>query len=94
MKMLSVQVDDKFVQLIDEVVKLSGLYSSRSEFLKDALRKNVAQMQEMLESRKAMRESAKRLGEKARATGWNGELPTRKERIKIADEFMKKKGWA
>ncbi len=91
MKMLSVQVEDKFVLAIDEMVKLSGLYSSRSEFLKDALRKNLAETRKMMELRKTVRESARRLGEKARSAGWSGELLTKEDRIKAAEEYVKEK---
>lgn len=93
MKMLSVQVEDKMATEIDRVIKETGFFSSRSEFLKDSIRSNIAKIQERAVYRKKVRAAFRRLAQKAKAAGWNGELPTREERVKIADEYMKEKGW-
>jgi Arc/MetJ-type ribon-helix-helix transcriptional regulator len=90
MKMLSVQVEDAFVNEIDELVKESGQYSSRSEFMKDSIRKNIEKVQESIAYRKKVREAFKRLAQKARARGWDGTMPTREERDRIAEEFVRK----
>lgn len=90
MKMLSVQVDDNLVEAIDSLVKASGLYSSRSEFLKDAIRKNLLSTQDMSESMKKIRESRLRLSKLAYERGFDGKQLTREEKEKIADEWIKK----
>ncbi|MBM3282429.1 MAG: ribbon-helix-helix protein, CopG family [Candidatus Diapherotrites archaeon] len=91
MKMLSVQVEDSFVQQIDEAIAVSGSYSSRSEFLKDAIRKAILEWHERAANRKLVHEVFREFGKKALAKGWDGSLLTREERIKIADEYMKEK---
>ncbi|MEW6295001.1 MAG: ribbon-helix-helix domain-containing protein [Candidatus Diapherotrites archaeon] len=92
MKMLSVAVDEALAKTIDEFIDHSKLYSSRSEFLKDAIRKNLSTGMELNEDLKKIREGAERLAAKARQRGYKGGLPTQKERDKFAREFMKEKG--
>ena len=92
MKMLSVQVEDKMVQQVDEFIEHSGLYSSRSEFLKDSIRKNLSALLEKEVYKKKVRESFHALAKKAVARGWNGKLPTGEQRAKIVEEYLKEKG--
>ncbi len=42
--MLTVEVDDSYAKEIDRLVSSTHLYSSRSEFLKDSIRKNLIEM--------------------------------------------------
>jgi Arc/MetJ-type ribon-helix-helix transcriptional regulator len=90
MKMLSVQVEDAFAKEIDAIIAESGQYSSRSEFMKDAIRKNMEKMRESAAYRKKVREAFRRLAQKARDRGWDGQMPTQEERDKIAEEFVRK----
>jgi len=90
--MLSVAVDESFASAIDRMISSSGVYSSRSEFLKDSMRKNLAEMMVVSEDLRKIRESAEKLFKKARARGYKGGLLTRKEKEKIAREFVKKNG--
>jgi len=91
--MLSVEVDDRLAKAIDNVVAVSGAYSSRSEFLKDSIRKNLAESMEMSEWMKDFRESTKKLAAVARSRGYKGGLLSRKEKDKIAKEYLKEKGF-
>ncbi len=91
--MLSVQVEDKMAAEVDELIAHAGIYSSRSEFLKDAIRKNLRELLEHIAYKKKVKKAFQGLAKKALARGWNGELPTREERAKIADEYVKEKGW-
>ena len=90
--MLSVQVEDTFVQEIDELVKESGKYSSRSEFLKDAIRRNIEKVQESMVYRNKFRAAFKELARKAKERGWDGRMPTPSERDEMAREFIAKHG--
>jgi Arc/MetJ-type ribon-helix-helix transcriptional regulator len=90
--MLSVEVQDSCVKAIDAVVASSGLYSSRSEFLKDSIRKNLAETTQMSDSLKSIRRGAEKLAAEARKRGYKGGLPTREERDKLAREYMKELG--
>ena len=45
-KMLTVAVDAYFARAIDEALLVTGTYSSRSEFLQNATRKNIAQIRQ------------------------------------------------
>lgn len=89
MKMLSVAVDEKLAKAVDELIDCSRLYSSRSEFLKDSIRKNLESSLELSEDLKKIREGAEKLAIKARKKGYKGGLLTVKEREKIAREFIK-----
>jgi Arc/MetJ-type ribon-helix-helix transcriptional regulator len=89
MKMLSFSVEDKFASIIDEFIANSGRYSSRSEFLKDSIRKNLDKQIESEEWRKSFMEGILELRKKAYANGYDGSLLTREERAKIADEWIK-----
>jgi len=90
--MLSVAVDDKFAMAIDDVIKLSGTYSSRSEFMKDSLRKNIEQTNKFSEDIKRGRESTRKLAALAKSRGFTGRMPTQRERDKVALEYLKENG--
>jgi len=92
MKMLSVGVEDKFASIIDEFISKSGRYSSRSEFLKDSIRRNLEEQTKSEEWRKSFMEGILELRKKAYANGYDGRLSTLEERAKIADEYFAKKG--
>jgi len=80
-------VEPKLVKEVDKIVKGQKLYSSRNEFVRDAIRSKVS------EYRWAnVRKQLKSIGENALKKGWNGELPSRHERAKIADEYLKERG--
>lgn len=91
MKMLSVAVEEACAKAIDRVIEKSGLYSSRSEFLKDSIRKNLAETIELDEDLKKIREETAKLALKAKQRGYKGGLLSDKERDKIAREFVKEK---
>ncbi len=88
--MLSVEVDENYAKAIDKAITASGLYSSRSEFLKDSIRKNLADTIELGGSLEKFREGAKKLGANARQKGYIGGLLPKAEKEKIALEFIKK----
>jgi len=90
-KMLTVQVEDALAREIDSVVSL-GRFSSRSEFLKDLIRKGIQEQMEHEQWRKGFDEMVKSVRKNALAKGWNGKLPTREERAKIADEYLEEMG--
>lgn len=89
MKMLSVEVNDSLVKVIDNAVKNSGLYSSRSEFLKDAIRKNLLETLMLDEDFRKVHEASEKIRALARKNGYDGRTLMRKDRAGIADEFLK-----
>lgn len=89
--MLSVEVNDSLVKTIDRAVKRSGLYSSRSEFLKDAIRKNLLETLLLDNDFRKMHEGFEELRKKSLARGYGGKIPTMSERDGIAREFIKEK---
>ncbi len=93
MKMLSVAIDKDYVKVIDKLISSSGLYSSRSEFMKDAIRKNLVELIKLNENLKKIDMESKKLGEKARKRGYKGDLLSKKEREKLARAFAKEKGF-
>jgi Arc/MetJ-type ribon-helix-helix transcriptional regulator len=90
-KMLSFQVENTLAKDIDRIIS-NGAFSSRSEFLKDAVRKSIEKEKEMVEWRKNFDKSIKKLREEALAKGWNGKLITKQQRVEVADEWLKKRG--
>lgn len=91
MAILSVEVEDAFVKAIDNTIKKTGLYSSRSEFIKDSLRKNLNETFNQNEFRKNFLMQIKKLRKTSFAKGYDGHTPTYEERDEIAKEFLKKK---
>ncbi|MCR4336021.1 MAG: hypothetical protein NUV57_05820 [archaeon] len=89
MKMLSVAVDESFANAIDRMISSSKIYSSRSEFLKDSMRKNLAEMMVVSEDLKIIRRESEKFFKIARQRGYKGGLLTRKEKAEIAREFIK-----
>ena len=87
--MLSVQVEDSLAKNIDSAVKSSGLYSSRSEFLKDAIRKNLQDTLMLDEEFRKVHEWAEGLRNRLKADGITPRHLSRKERAEIADEYLK-----
>lgn len=92
MKMLSVAVDESCANAIDRLVAASGLYSSRSEFMKDAIRKNLAETLRFSTDLKKIHAESENLALKARQRGFKGGLPSLKERERLARAFAKEKG--
>ena len=92
MKMLTVEVDEKYAKAIDKAIAKTKMYSSRSEFLKDSIRKNYLEMLLTDEDFRKMHEETAKLAKIARERGYKGGLLTRKERHKIAREFLKENG--
>jgi len=87
--MLSVLVEDSLVKMVDDFVSSSGLYSSRSEFLKDSIRNNLKEKDAW---RKDFMKSIEEIRKKARAHGWNGKPLSRKERERGVLQYVKENG--
>ncbi len=90
-KMLSVEVDDSYAKTIDKIIASSKMYSSRSEFLKDSIRKNLQEMTTLSSSLKKIRVESEKLASKATQRGFKGKMPTILQMEKIAKEFLKEK---
>lgn len=90
MKQYALTIDPKLMKKVDEIVKMEGLYHSRNDFVRDALRAKVL----ALEWRLNFRESAKKMRELALKRGWDGKLLSKKEKDRIAVEHFKKLGIA
>ncbi len=93
-KMLTVAVHADFARTLDDLIKQSRMYSSRSEFLKDAIRNNIDKLYAHNESLRSIHEGFRELAAVARKRGYKGGLLSRAERARIADEYMKENGWA
>lgn len=90
---LTTVVNDKYIKLLDKVIKDSQMYSSRSEFLKDAIREKFGELQEFNKDLDLMRKETRKLVMKAVARGWDGRMPTRKKREEALQELLKKEGF-
>ncbi len=90
--MVSFEVEETFLRAVDAFIVSSGKYSSRSEFLKDSARRNMEWQLEVDANMKKFLKGIKKLRKQAYANGYDGHMPTREERAKIADEYLKEKG--
>lgn len=89
MKTLTVAVDEKYVKLLDRVIKNSGLYSSRSEFVKEAVRQKMLRIIELDEEVKIIRKKMRKFRERHKhAYKDRGDL-TREQKDKIASDYIK-----
>lgn len=91
MKMLSVAVEEEYAKRIDELISLSGFYSSRSEFLKDSIRKNLVEILKFNKDIRNIHLESEKLALKAREKGFTGVKLSAREREKIAKKFIKQK---
>ena len=87
MQQYVMNAEPKLIQEVDEIVKTERLYSSRNEFVRDAVRSKVLEYRKLKISR-----LLKDAGQKALERGWNSEIPSKEERGRIAKEFLEKKG--
>ena len=81
-------VEPKLIREVDALVKSEGLYNSRNDFVRDALRGKVLEYRRL-----KLGNDLRKIGKNAVAKGWNGRMPTGKQRDKIAEEFLKEKGF-
>jgi len=89
MAMATFEIEDKFMKEIDAIIKRTGKYKTRSEFFKDSVRSKYKEIDEQ-EWRKRFREETDKMSKLAYSRGYKGGFPTREERAKIADEYLKK----
>ncbi|MBS3063677.1 MAG: ribbon-helix-helix protein, CopG family [Candidatus Diapherotrites archaeon] len=87
MKQYVTNVEPALIKEVDKIVKKKQHYSSRNEFIRDAIRSKVKEPRAM-----KLREALRKIRETALKRGWNGEMPTKAEREKILQEFLKEKG--
>ena len=93
MPTLSVLVDREFVRDVDAVLQKTRIYSSRSEFIKDAIRERMIELSKTADELRNIRKATKKLARLAVKRGYNGEPLTRKERIGIANEMLIEHGF-
>ena len=86
-------LNNDFIKAIDKAIRKSKMYSSRSEFFKDAIREKFEQLLFPNPGAWKLRKGFRELGKIARSRGWDGKLSTRKQRAEAADELLKEKGF-
>ncbi len=89
-KMLSVAMHESFARELDRLIAESGLYSSRSEFLKDAIRKNYLELVRSTPNLMEIRAVAEAFAAEAKKKGAAGKKPSTEERERWAKEFLSK----
>ncbi|MEK6958212.1 MAG: ribbon-helix-helix protein, CopG family [archaeon] len=86
--MLTVEVDDSYARVIDKAIADTRLYSSRSEFLKDSIRKNLVDMLSISESFRKFHEETEKLAKIVKERGGPRKI-SRAQREALAKKFMK-----
>ncbi len=77
MRTLTAAVDEKYIEALDTVIRSTGMYSSRSEFIKDAVRCRIAELMRFEGTLETVKKAAHKAKNKYR---YNGELtPTKKD---------------
>ncbi len=89
MQQYVMNVEPSLIREVDGIIRKEKLYSSRNEFIRDAIRSKVMDFRVL-----KMRRLAKEIRENAIKKGWNGKMPTQKERDRIAEDFFKEKGFS
>ena len=89
---LTTVVDDKFIKLIDSVIFESKQYSSRSEFLKDSVRKNLDKVIQFNNELRELKLISRKFALKAIANGWDGSLITREQKEASAQKLLRQQG--
>ncbi len=56
MKHYSLVIDPKLVKEIDEMIKKRGIYSSRSDFIRDSIRQRLIEVKKMLGEKDTVKE--------------------------------------
>ncbi len=82
---ISFVAERAFSKAIDEVVSKTGLYQSKSEFVRDAIREKLTRLLSFQEDLAAVRDSRKRLQQKA---VFKGNLSIN-ERNELAKSYLK-----
>lgn len=82
---MSFAADTKFVELVDRVIKKTGSYSSKSEFLRDAARQRLIQLLGLEDS---IREMEKPLSKLRKKVKYYKPL-TKKAKDDVAMEYLK-----
>lgn len=77
---ISFVADDAFSKAIDRLISESGLYTSKSEFMRDAARRQLAEMQLLHARFLDARAAREKLIKKAKFNGY----PSSEEREKMA----------
>lgn len=88
MKQYAITVEPGLMKQVDEVVKVFGLYHSRNDFIRDAIRNRLLDLQERAEFRKNLEKFKAR----AKARGAKLRFLTPEEKDSIAKELLKEKG--
>lgn len=83
---ISFVADDSFSALIDKMIKKTGMYTSKSEFMRDAARTKLIQMMGLEENLKDIQAGMAKLRKKA---NYQGEL-TPQLKDEIARKYLKK----
>lgn len=55
MKLYSLAIEEKLVKEVDKLIKKYGIYSSRSDFIRDAIRTRLIEIKRLLEEEKEER---------------------------------------
>lgn len=84
---ISFTVEKPFLRKINKLISETGLYQSKSEFLRDAAREKMVKMLELEQYLKAVESARKNLQSKAK---FKGQLSP-EERDRIAREYLKKR---
>ena len=87
-KLVNLRMNAKLISAVDSAVKL-GFYDNRGELIKEAVREKL----DSLEYKMRLKEGARKLAKIAVEKGWDGRMPTKAERDKIAMDFLKEKGF-
>ncbi len=84
MEQYSITMEPRLVQAVDSLVQKEGLYNSRNDFIRDAIRARI------LEVRKAeIDRRVKIVADRIRARGITPRMPTEEERQALFEEFVK-----
>ena len=88
MEQFNIRMEKKLIKDIDEIVKSNPSFHTRSEYIRTRLREDISEDKKLLFDEIAL-EIKKMILKRGAKPG----LLTKKEKKKIADEFLRQKGF-
>ncbi|MBN2127656.1 MAG: hypothetical protein JW703_04705 [Candidatus Diapherotrites archaeon] len=82
---ISFVAEKSFSKAIDEIISKTGLYQSKSEFVRDAVREKIIKLKGLEKDLIEIKKARKNLQEKAKFTGYLSQ----EEKDKLAKEYLK-----
>ena len=87
----SFSLTSRLVRNIEQLIEETGLYSSKSEFYREAVREKFLELEKREKAKEEMRKVREKFARKLKSKNKTPSIPTKEERAEIADNYLKEK---